>query len=87
MPDPIILKHTPYKQIRAGLFDDVDAVVTWHPGDRNTVSPVSNLAKRLADAPPSAPDFPVTVTGQVLGTPSYLPPEQASGSRGAVRTA
>jgi aminobenzoyl-glutamate utilization protein B len=30
--------------IRAGLFDDVDAVVTWHPGDRNTVSPVSNLA-------------------------------------------
>lgn len=30
--------------IRAGLFDDVDAVVTWHPGDRNDVSPVSNLA-------------------------------------------
>jgi aminobenzoyl-glutamate utilization protein B len=30
--------------IRAGLFDDVDAVVSWHPADRNTVSPVSNLA-------------------------------------------
>jgi aminobenzoyl-glutamate utilization protein B len=30
--------------IRAGLFDDVDAVVTWHAGDRNDVSPVSNLA-------------------------------------------
>jgi aminobenzoyl-glutamate utilization protein B len=30
--------------VRAGLFDDVDAVVTWHPGDRNDVSPVSNLA-------------------------------------------
>jgi len=30
--------------IRAGLFDDVDAVVSWHPGDRNTVAPVSNLA-------------------------------------------
>jgi aminobenzoyl-glutamate utilization protein B len=21
--------------VRAGLFNDVDAVVTWHPGDRN----------------------------------------------------
>jgi aminobenzoyl-glutamate utilization protein B len=30
--------------VRAGLFNDVDAVVTWHPGDRNDVSPVSNLA-------------------------------------------
>jgi aminobenzoyl-glutamate utilization protein B len=30
--------------VKAGLFDDVDAVVTWHPGDRNDVSPVSNLA-------------------------------------------
>jgi aminobenzoyl-glutamate utilization protein B len=30
--------------VRAGLFKDVDAVVTWHPGDRNGVSPVSNLA-------------------------------------------
>jgi aminobenzoyl-glutamate utilization protein B len=30
--------------VRGGLFDDVDAVVTWHPGDNNSVSPVSNLA-------------------------------------------
>ena len=30
--------------VRAGLFDDVDAVVTWHPADNNGVSPVSNLA-------------------------------------------
>jgi aminobenzoyl-glutamate utilization protein B len=30
--------------VRGGLFSDVDAVVTWHPGDRNDVSPVSNLA-------------------------------------------
>jgi len=30
--------------IRAGLFDDVDAVVTWHPGDRNEASPSSSLA-------------------------------------------
>jgi aminobenzoyl-glutamate utilization protein B len=30
--------------VRAGLFDDVDAVVTWHPGDRNEASPTSNLA-------------------------------------------
>ena len=30
--------------LRAGLFDDVDAVVTWHPGDRNSVSASSTLA-------------------------------------------
>ncbi len=30
--------------LRAGLFDDVDAVVTWHPGDRNAVSADSSLA-------------------------------------------
>jgi aminobenzoyl-glutamate utilization protein B len=30
--------------LRAGLFDDVDAVVTWHPGDRNTSSASSTLA-------------------------------------------
>jgi aminobenzoyl-glutamate utilization protein B len=30
--------------VKAGLFDDVDAVVSWHPADRNGVSPVSNLA-------------------------------------------
>lgn len=29
---------------RAGLFDDVDAVVTMHPGDRNAASASSNLA-------------------------------------------
>lgn len=30
--------------IRAGLFDDVDAVVAWHPGDRNASSASSTLA-------------------------------------------
>ena len=30
--------------VRAGLFTDVDAVVTWHPGDRNDASATSNLA-------------------------------------------
>jgi aminobenzoyl-glutamate utilization protein B len=30
--------------VRAGLFDDVDAVVSWHPGDRNAVSTSSTLA-------------------------------------------
>jgi aminobenzoyl-glutamate utilization protein B len=30
--------------IRAGLFDDVDAVVSWHPGDRNASSASSTLA-------------------------------------------
>jgi aminobenzoyl-glutamate utilization protein B len=30
--------------LRAGLFDDVDVVVTMHPGDRNAASASSNLA-------------------------------------------
>lgn len=30
--------------VRAGLFSDVDAVVAWHPGDRNDASPSTNLA-------------------------------------------
>jgi aminobenzoyl-glutamate utilization protein B len=30
--------------IRAGLFDDADAVVSWHPGDRNASSASSTLA-------------------------------------------
>jgi aminobenzoyl-glutamate utilization protein B len=34
--------------IRAGLFDDVDAVVSWHAGDRNAVSQASSLANVTA---------------------------------------
>lgn len=30
--------------VRAGLFDDVDAVLSWHPGDRNDASPSNDLA-------------------------------------------
>ena len=30
--------------VRAGLFDDVDAVLTWHPSDRNKCSATSTLA-------------------------------------------
>ncbi|MFN2447495.1 MAG: amidohydrolase [Vicinamibacterales bacterium] len=30
--------------LRAGLFDDVDAVVGWHPGDRHSASASSTLA-------------------------------------------
>jgi len=30
--------------VRAGLFKDVDAVVSWHPGDRNAADPSSTLA-------------------------------------------
>jgi aminobenzoyl-glutamate utilization protein B len=30
--------------VNAGLFDDVDAVVAWHPGDRNEASASSSLA-------------------------------------------
>jgi len=34
--------------VRAGLFADVDAVLTWHPGDRNSANPGSNLAVKSA---------------------------------------
>ncbi|MFK7829309.1 MAG: amidohydrolase [Congregibacter sp.] len=30
--------------VRAGLFEDVDAVVSWHAGDANTANPGTNLA-------------------------------------------
>ena len=30
--------------VRGGLFDDVDVVLNWHPGDRNDASPRTNLA-------------------------------------------
>jgi aminobenzoyl-glutamate utilization protein B len=34
--------------LRAGLFADVDAVITWHPGDRNEASATSTLANMSA---------------------------------------
>lgn len=30
--------------LRAGLFNDVDVAIAWHPGDRNDASPGSSLA-------------------------------------------
>ncbi len=30
--------------VRAGLFKDIDAIVSWHPGDSNTSNPGTNLA-------------------------------------------
>jgi aminobenzoyl-glutamate utilization protein B len=34
--------------VREGLFDDVDAVLTWHPGDHNNASPRRSLANKSA---------------------------------------
>jgi aminobenzoyl-glutamate utilization protein B len=34
--------------VREGLFDDVDAVLHWHPSDRNDASPATSLANRSA---------------------------------------
>jgi aminobenzoyl-glutamate utilization protein B len=34
--------------VRAGLFNDVDAVLHWHPGDDNSASAASSLANKSA---------------------------------------
>ncbi len=34
--------------VRAGLFDDVDVVLSWHPGDENDAGPSTNLANKSA---------------------------------------
>jgi aminobenzoyl-glutamate utilization protein B len=34
--------------VRAGLFDDVDAVLHWHPGNNNGANPGSSLANKSA---------------------------------------
>ncbi len=34
--------------VRAGLFDDVDAVLQWHPGDNNSAGAGSSLANKSA---------------------------------------
>lgn len=32
--------------VRAGLFDDVDVAIHWHPGDRNAITMASSLANK-----------------------------------------
>lgn len=34
--------------VRAGLFDDADTIIHWHPDDKNNASPNSSLANRSA---------------------------------------
>jgi eukaryotic-like serine/threonine-protein kinase len=42
------------------------------------------LAKRLENSEPGTRNPELTLSGTVLGSPNYLPPEQAGGKRGAV---
>lgn len=34
--------------VRAGLFDDVDTMLHWHPSDRNAANPATSLANKSA---------------------------------------
>jgi len=34
--------------VRAGVFNDVDAVLHWHPSDQNNANPTTNLANKSA---------------------------------------
>jgi aminobenzoyl-glutamate utilization protein B len=56
LPGTVRLYGTPAEEggsgkvymVRAGLFDDVDAVLVWHPGDSNESNPASSLANKSA---------------------------------------
>lgn len=56
VPGTIRLYGTPAEEggagkvymVRAGLFKDVDAVLHWHPSDRNDASPAGSLANKSA---------------------------------------
>ena len=56
MPGTIRFYGTPAEEggaakvymVRAGMFDDCDAVLHWHPGDRNSAGDPTNLARIAA---------------------------------------
>src|SRR5437773_4352716 len=58
-------------------------VLIDHAGEPRIID--FGLAKRLSSDPQlSASNDPLTRTGHVLGSPNFIPPEQAAGKRGAI---
>lgn len=56
LPGTVRLYGTPAEEggsgkvymVRAGLFNDVDAVLVWHPSDQNAADPATSLANKSA---------------------------------------
>ena len=79
-----IAEATHYAHERGILHRDLKpANILIDPDDQPRLTDFG-LAKRLDDSGLAPLESELTVTGQVLGSPNYMPPEQATGRSGTV---